>query len=80
MLVFKVHAVKSPYMENFRGWRMKLAHLNSSGWHGRPSFQGKFLVAQSSDFTEYPSQLAQLLFIQEYARHEVVEILGEEEQ
>lgn len=68
MLLFKVRRVRSPIMEEFRGWRMALATPNSSGFMGRPSFIGKFLVAESSDMSEYPSDLT-ILRAQLVARH-----------
>lgn len=77
MLLFKVRAIKSPISEHFRGWRMALCIPNESGFCGNPSFTGKFLVAESSDYTDQPSLIQQLQWIQEYAGGEMVKFLGE---
>lgn len=72
MLLFKVREITSLFMGEFRGYRMALAIPNESGFAGKPSFIGKFLVAESSDMTERPSFIVQLTWIQEYARDESV--------
>lgn len=75
MLLFKVRQIFSPHMGEFRGYRMALATPNESGFAGNPSFIGKFLVAESSDMSEHPTQLEILVWIQEHARDEAVTFL-----
>lgn len=75
MLLFKIREMRSPFGEVHRGWRMALAVPNESGFRGSPSFIGKFLVAESSDFTDRPELLQALTWIQEHARGESVTFL-----
>lgn len=75
MLLFKVREIRSPVSEHFRGYRMALCIPNESGFCGNPSFTGKFLVAESSDHTERPSQLDQLVWLRDNAGGEIVRFL-----
>lgn len=75
MLLFKVREIRSPIMDEFRGYRMALAIPNDKGFAGKPSFTGKFLIAESSDFTDKPTMLKQLVWVQEWAGDEMVAFL-----
>lgn len=77
MLLFKVREIRSPVSEHFRGYRMALCIPNESGFCGNPSFTGKFLVAESSDFTERPSVMDQLVWLRDNAGGEAVRFLSE---
>ena len=57
---------------------MKLAIPNESGFMGRPTLSGRYLVAQSSDMSEYPSMLEQLMFLKDHAGAETVQWLEED--
>lgn len=72
MLLFKVRRVVSPWCGEFRGYRMALAVPNTSGFNGQPLFAGKFLMAESSDMTSYPTQDAMVEWIIEHCQGESV--------
>jgi len=72
MLLFKVRRVLSPWNQEFRGYRMALAVPNSSGFNGQPLFAGKFLMAESSDMTAYPSQDLMVAWILDHCQGESV--------
>lgn len=75
MLLFKIREIRSPIMDEFRGYRMALAIPNDKGFAGKPSFVGKFLIAESSDFSDKPSMLKQLVWVQSWAGDEIVAFL-----
>lgn len=63
-------------MGEWRGYRLALAIPNDSGPHGVPSFRGKFLVAESSDFSEMPSKVEIIQWVVDNAGGEMVTVIS----
>ncbi len=74
MLLFKVRKVMSPWCGVFIGYRMALAVPNTSGFNGQPLFGGKFLMAESSDMSTYPTQDQMVAWILDNCQGEQVSI------
>jgi len=55
---------------------MALAIPNDSGPFGAPSFRGKFLVAESSDFTDMPSKVEIIQWVCDNAGGEMVTFIS----